>query len=191
MLQNQSTNRNFWWDTEPSIATETTRKAAESKYGLDFSRWADASSYGKPPVFPAASRGNVTPFEQESHKIDYRFTGVNSDLEMDHGFSFIAPSHVSKMSGFNTLVAQLDHENWRGVAPQHQSITHDRLLDAPVDFISEVAMIDDDGDVIMMDLNDPSTIMMVDQVARDERQAETTSEYADVSSLMPLLLNIG
>lgn len=186
MLQNGSTNHNslgtrLWRDTTPSIAVEATQK--ESKNGLESSRW--ASSHGKPtPIVLAASKENMELPGQGSYKVDYQVdhqVADSSDLEMDHGLSFtIAPSHVSKMPGFNAPTARFDNDFWGGVASQHQ-------------FDSEVAIVDGDGDVVMMDLNDPGTIMMVDQVARDERQAETTSEYADVrcTYMYFWLLNIG
>lgn len=180
MLQNGSTNYNalgtrLWRDTTPSIAVEATQK--ESGNGLESSRW--ASSHGKPtPIVFAASKENMELPGQRFYKVDYQVdyqVADSSDLEMDHGHSFtIAPSHVYKMP------ARFDNGPWGGVAPQHQ-------------FDSEVAIVDGDGDVVMMDLNDPGTIMMVDQVARDERQAETTSEYADVCCIYMYswLLNIG
>lgn len=174
MLQNGSTNytaqgTRLWRDTTPSIAVEATQK--ESKNGLESSRW--ASSHGKPaPIVLAASKENIELPRQGSYKVDYQVdyqVADSSDFEMDHGHSFtIAPT------------ARFDNGFWGGVAPQHQ-------------FDSEVAIVDGDGDVVMMDLNDPGTIMMVDQVARDERQAETTSEYADVCCIYMYswLLNIG
>lgn len=176
MLQNGSTNHNvarLWWGTAPSIATETAQKA---EGGLGSSRW--ASSHGEStPVVLAASQENMALPAKEFQKIDHRINDLNSNLEMDHGFSFTIPS------SFNTPIAQANYESWQGVPPQHQSIIHDKLPE--MDFSSEVAMMDEDGDVVMIDLNDPSTIMMVDQVARDERQAEATSEYADVSCPYP------
>lgn len=154
MLQNGGT-----WGTTPRISVDTTQKAAEPESGLASSRW--ASSHGKPtPVVLAASTANT---ELPGHKVDYQATDVNPN-----GFSFtVTPNRISKMSTFNAPTAQHGDEFWGDATSQHQ-------------FDSEVAMVDDDGDVVMMDLNDPGTIMMVDQVARDERQAETTSEYADV-----------
>lgn len=180
MLQNGSTNHNvavatrFWWGTAPSISTEK----AES--GLDSSRWAGEST----PVVLAASQENMA---HKFQKVDHQVNDLNSDLEMDHGFSSTIPSsYAHKASSFNPPTAQPNYESWRGVPPQYQSIIHGHLPD--IDFSSEVAMMDEDGDVVMMDLNDPGTIMMVDQVARDERQAETTSEYADVSCPYPCAL---
>lgn len=161
MLQNGDT-----WGTTPRITVDTTQKAVEPKSGLASSRW--ASSHGKPtPVVLAASTANMEHPEQGSHKVDYQAADVNPDLKMDNGFSFtVTPSRISKMSTFNAPTAQSEDEFWGGAVSQHQ-------------FDSEVAMVDGDGDVVMMDLNDPGTIMMVDQVARDERQAETGG-YADV-----------
>lgn len=185
MLQNGSTNCNValatrrWWGTAPSIATETAPKA---EGGLASSRW--ASSRGEStPVVLAASQGDMALPTQEFQKVDHR-----TNLEMDHGFSFtsIPSSYVHKMSSFNTPIAQPNYKSWQGVPPQHQSIIHDHPPD--MDFSSEVARMDEDGDVVMMDLNDPNTIMMVDQVARDERQTEATSEYTDVSCSYPCAL---
>lgn len=184
MLQNGSTNHNSlldnktWWGIAPKIATE---KVVEPEVGLGSSMW--VGSHGGPaPVVLTASKANMALSTQGSLKLGREATDVNSDLEMDHGFSFtIPPSYASKISGFSPSIAQSNYKSWRGVPPHHQSATHDHLPNTPMNFSSEVAMVDDDGDVIMMDLNDPDTIIMVDQVARDERQAETTSEYADVS----------
>lgn len=188
MLQNGSTNHNvalgtrLWRDTTPSIAVETTQK--QSKNGLESSRW--ASSHGKPaPIVLAAFKGNMElpgqGFYKVGYQVDYQVgyqVADGSDLEMDHGHSLtIGPRHVSKIPGFNATTARFDNESWGGVDSQHQ-------------FDSEVAIVDGDGDVVMMDLNDPGTIMMVDQVARDERQAENTSEYADVRFIYPWFLNI-
>lgn len=41
--------------------------------------------------------------------------------------------------------------------------------------------IDYDGDVVMVDLNDPGIIKIVTELTRNERQAENMREYVDVN----------
>lgn len=165
MLQNGGT-----WDTTPRIVVDTTQKEAESKSGLASSMW--ASCHGKPtPVILAASAANTEPPGQGSYKVDYQAADVNPNGSL---FT-VAPNRISKMSTFDAPTTQPEDGFWGGGVSQYQ-------------FDSEVAMVDGDGDVVMMDLNDPGTIMMVDQVARDERQAENTSEYADVYCLYLCIL---
>jgi hypothetical protein len=48
------------------------------------------------------------------------------------------------------------------------------------DYAFDTAM-DYDGDVVMVDLNDPGIIKMVTELTRNERQAENMREYVDVN----------
>lgn len=54
------------------------------------------------------------------------------------------------------------------------------------DYAFDTAM-DYDGDVVMVDLNDPGIIKMVTELTRNERQAENMREYVDVNLLPPYI----
>lgn len=179
----------------------STQNTSKQNNGLNSSKWATASENRNSATFLACPAGDVASIDQESDIVDNQATHGDCDFEMDQEFSFsTGHKYVSQMSastnavrpemprhsmegvhnGFNTPEAEFGSANLRGVPPQSQSIVQDQLLGTPISFSLDIAM-DDDGDVVMMDLSDPGTIMLVDKIARIERETGTIGGYADVS----------
>lgn len=178
-----------WWEPDLSTAAEPILKAPEPKNGLASSRWAVVSDDRKlTPQFAGFSK-NMAPIGHTHSSAGNQITDSGSGSRPEHEFSFNfghkpTPQMSTRVNTthpemFNSFMGG-NYENFGGVTWQPQSVTQDQLLDAPVSFHSEIEM-DDDGDVVMIDLSDPNTIMLIDKVARAEREAGTTDERTGVS----------
>lgn len=191
-----------WWTTPSSTLSITAKDIANSselKNDLSTSKWAPAKAEEKPVSPPTTFKENaapITPIKQEPNLLDEPIVDWADDSDHEIKFSFNAGQHYEMPANANSVhsektpgsidnAATYGHEDIHGYSRQPQAVSNNELPDAAADCGSDIAF-DDDGDVVMMDLNDPGTIKMVAEVTRLERQADKMGEYAGVSLFMLL-----